>query len=182
LLLGFVACVIILTLGDTGKTHLVAAGVIIYALPIIDTTLAIVRRKMEGKAISEADDQHLHHMLRRALGVKGAVFVLYGIAAVFAVTGAAISLVRARIIYLLAVMMASYIGVTAIKMARRRHIEAQATEYDTKTAPKSPPGIRVKGGEGEEATASEHGQTPAAPILVGSGGAGPASTGPKAAG
>jgi UDP-GlcNAc:undecaprenyl-phosphate GlcNAc-1-phosphate transferase len=165
LLLGFCTCVIILTLGDTGKSHLVAAGLIIYALPIIDTTLAIVRRKMEGKSISAADDQHLHHMLRRALGVKGAVGVLYGIAAVFAVIGAGISLVRARVIYLLAMILAAYIGVTAIKIARRKFIEAQAAAYDAKAtvSPKlsaaEPP---VNGTE----------KSPSQPILMATGGAG----------
>jgi len=135
LLLGFCTCVIILTLGDKGQTHLVVAGLIIYALPILDTALAIVRRKMEGKSISAADDQHLHHMLRRAFGVKSAVLCLYGIAGTFAVLGVGMSLVRARIIYLLAMVLAAYIGVTAIKIARRRAIEAQAAAVDQKPEP-----------------------------------------------
>lgn len=134
LLLGFVTCVIVLTLGDTGRTSLVAAGVIIYALPIIDTTLAIVRRKMEGRPISAADDQHLHHQLKRALGVKGAVFALYGIAATFAAIGAGVALIRARSVLLLALILAAYVGVTAIKVARRRAIEAEAAARDTKVA------------------------------------------------
>ena len=104
----------------------------IYALPILDTTLAIVRRKMEGKSISAADDQHLHHMLRRAVGVKGAVLALYGIAAVFAALGVGLTLVRARIIYMIFIVLAAYIGVTAIKIARRRAIEAQAAAADHK--------------------------------------------------
>lgn len=132
LMMGFCTCAIILTLGDTGKTFLVLAGVIIYAVPIIDTSLAIVRRKMEGKSISAADDQHLHHMLKRALGVKGAVVALYGIAAAFATLGAGITLLRARIIYVLALILASFIGVTAIKIARKKSIEAQAAAYDAK--------------------------------------------------
>lgn len=126
LLLGFVTCVIILTLGDTGHTPLVAAGLIIYAVPIIDTSLAIVRRKLDGKAISSADDQHLHHMLKRGLGVKGAVLTLYGIAASFATLGVAVTFLRGRIAYLLTMVLAAYIGVTAIKIARRGFIESQA--------------------------------------------------------
>ena len=43
LLLGFSTIVIILMMGDTGKTQFVIAGLIIYALPMIDTVLAIVR-------------------------------------------------------------------------------------------------------------------------------------------
>lgn len=118
LLLGYTTIVIVLTLGDRGQTHLVLAGLVIYAIPIIDTVLAIVRRKLAGKSVSEADDQHLHHMLKRALGVKGAVFTLYGIGIGFAALGIAMSLWRARAIYALALIFASYIAVIAIKKAR----------------------------------------------------------------
>jgi UDP-GlcNAc:undecaprenyl-phosphate/decaprenyl-phosphate GlcNAc-1-phosphate transferase len=126
LLLGFTTIVIILTLGDRGHTHLVVAGLIIFAIPIIDTILAIVRRKMAGKSISDADDQHLHHMLRRALGVKGAVFALYGIGAGFTGLGIALSLGRARVVYAITAVFAAFIVVTAIKIARRKQIEEQA--------------------------------------------------------
>lgn len=132
LLLGFMTCVIILTLGDTGQTPLVAAGLIMYAVPIIDTSLAIVRRKLEGKRISAADDQHLHHMLKRALGVKGAVLTLYAIAAAFAGLGVTVTFLRGRVAYLLTMVLAAYIGVTAIKIARRRFIESQALGADGK--------------------------------------------------
>jgi len=132
LLLGYCTIVIVLTLGDTGKTHLVLAGLIIYAVPIIDTTLAIIRRKVSGKRISDADDQHLHHMLKRALGVKGAVLVLYGIAAGFGVLGIALSEGRGRVTYAIAVVFASFIGVTSIKIARREQIERQAKGFDEK--------------------------------------------------
>src|SRR5690606_19187319 len=104
---------------------LVLAGLIIYAIPIIDTTLAIIRRKIAGRSISEADDQHLHHMLKRALGVKGAVLVLYLIAAGFAGLGVALTLGRGRITYALALVFAAFIGVTAFKSARQKHIEEQ---------------------------------------------------------
>lgn len=138
-LLGFVTIVIILTLGDTGKTPLVVAGLIIYALPIIDTTLAIVRRKMAGVSISAADDQHLHHMLRRATSVTGAVWILYAIAAVFAALGYWISFGRGRVAYTVALVFAAYIGVIAVKMARRAKIEQEAVARGTQRTPKSAP-------------------------------------------
>jgi UDP-GlcNAc:undecaprenyl-phosphate GlcNAc-1-phosphate transferase len=142
LLLGFLTVVTILTLGDTGKTHLVFAGLIIYSIPILDTTLAIIRRKMAGKKMSDPDDQHLHHMLKRALGVKGAVLALYGIAGSFATLGVLMSVGRARVVYALTLLFASFIIVTAIKIARRKHIEEQAAAYDAKRAaggPQLPP-------------------------------------------
>jgi len=128
LLLGFTTIVIILTLGDTGKTYLVAAGLFIYAVPIIDTILAIVRRKLSGKSISAADDQHLHHMLKRSLGVKGAVLTLYAIGAGCALIGIGMTLGRARVAYAVALIFASFIVVTAIKIARRAAIEEHARE------------------------------------------------------
>jgi UDP-GlcNAc:undecaprenyl-phosphate GlcNAc-1-phosphate transferase len=112
--------------------------VIIYAIPIIDTTLAIVRRKMSGKAISEADDQHLHHILKRALGVKGAVFVLYGIGVGFAALGILLSEGRQRVVYALVAILASYIGVIALKIGRREHIEREMTEAEARRAASKP--------------------------------------------
>lgn len=137
LLLGFTTIVVILSLGDTGKTHLVAAGLFIYGIPIIDTALAIVRRKLAGKSIAEADNQHLHHMLKNSLNVKGAVLVLYGIGSIFALLGVAMSLGRARISYAVALLFASYVGVTAIKIARKQYLE-QAEEA-ARAAIKHPP-------------------------------------------
>lgn len=128
LLLGFCSAVMILSLGDTGKTWLVAAGLIIYAIPIIDTMLAIIRRKLARKKMSDPDADHLHHMLKRALGVKGAVFTLYGIGVAFMLLGVLLSYFRGRIIYALALLMASYIGVYAIKIARQSQIHAHVPE------------------------------------------------------
>lgn len=125
LLLGYCSAVMILSLGDTGKTWLVAAGLIIYAIPIIDTALAIIRRKLAGKKMSEPDAEHLHHMLKRALGVKGAVFTLYAIGIIFALLGVMLSYFRGRVIYALALLMASYIAVYAIKIARQSQLHAQ---------------------------------------------------------
>jgi UDP-GlcNAc:undecaprenyl-phosphate GlcNAc-1-phosphate transferase len=135
LLLGFCTIVIILTLGDTGKTHLVLAGLVIYAIPLIDTTLAIIRRKMAGKKISDADSDHLHHMFKRALGVKGAAFALYGIGAAFATLGVAMTLWRVRVVYVMIIICLSYVGVIAIKVARKKQIEEQALEGEGAAVP-----------------------------------------------
>jgi len=133
LLLGYCSAVMILSLGDTGKTWLVAAGLIIYAIPIIDTALAIFRRKLAGKKMSDPDADHLHHMLKRAYGVKGAVFTLYGIGIVFAFLGVMLSYFRGRLIYALALMMAAYIGVYAIKVARQTQIHTAAASSKPRT-------------------------------------------------
>ena len=128
LLLGYISVVIILMFGDAGQTHLVAAGLIVFALPIMDTVLAIVRRKLSGRSMSAADDQHIHHQLVRALGgVKRAVLSLYGISIIFAVVGVSLAYlnmhttIRVRVVYAIALVLFGSIGAVAFKSAR--HVE-----------------------------------------------------------
>lgn len=126
LLLGFTTIVIVLSLGDEGRTNLVLAGLVIFAVPIIDTSLAIVRRKLAGQRISAADDQHLHHVLKRALGVKGAVAILHLLGAVFGVLGIALTLTRSRVAYVMVLVLVSFVAVIALKAARRKQFEEEA--------------------------------------------------------
>lgn len=58
--------------------------VIILGVPITDTVVAIVRRKLSGRPAMEADKMHLHHRLL-AMGFthRGAVLVVYAIATLF---------------------------------------------------------------------------------------------------
>ncbi len=135
LLMGYVTIVIVLMLGDTGRTHLVVAGLIIYSIPIIDTVLALVRRKLAGKPFSSADDQHLHHMLKRSLGVRGAVLTLYAAAAAFAVLGIWLSMGRVRVVCTIAMVVWAFIGVIAVKVARRQALEAQCAALATGPTP-----------------------------------------------
>ena len=142
LLLGYVCIVVILMFGERGMTHLVFAGLIIYSLPIMDTTLAIIRRKLAGTRLSAADDQHIHHQLRRALGgVKKAVFALYAIAASFTVVGVALAALvmlttlRVRVVYVIAIVLFGFVGVIAVKAARRAQLELAAKRAVTNSRP-----------------------------------------------
>ncbi|MEM0983100.1 MAG: MraY family glycosyltransferase [Planctomycetota bacterium] len=139
LLLGFATIVIVLTLGDQGRTDFVVAGLVVYAIPIIDTLLAIVRRKMSGKRMSDADSDHLHHMLKRALGVKGAVLTLYGIGAGFAFLGVLLAMSGARVVYSMAFVFTAFLMVYSTKIARMRAIEEQARSYDAAKAAAADP-------------------------------------------
>ncbi|UCD74968.1 MAG: undecaprenyl/decaprenyl-phosphate alpha-N-acetylglucosaminyl 1-phosphate transferase [Phycisphaerales bacterium] len=129
LLLGYMCATIILMLGDQGRTDLVFAGLIVFSVPIIDATLAIIRRRLAGIPLSSADDQHLHHQLKRALGgVKRAVLALYGISALFAVVGVTLAALvtqtemRVRVVYAIALALFSFVGVIAVKAARQQQI------------------------------------------------------------
>lgn len=145
LLLGYMCVVIILMLGEHGQTHLVFAGLIVFSVPIIDTTLAIVRRKLAGTPMSAADDQHLHHQLKRALGgVRRAVVALYAMSFLFAVIGVSLAALvlnthlRVRAIYAIAMVVFGFVGVVAVKAARRhQRLLAAAVPAAVKPTPAS---------------------------------------------
>lgn len=138
LLLGFLAVSAILLFGDAGgwSLKLVTAALIVFAVPITDTSLAIIRRKMRGQPIFSPDNQHLHHLLRRSgLSVKKSVFVMYFAAIVFGLIGVSMIGLDLQWRYSLAIFFVIYgfIMVTAFKygayciaMDRQQQHEAQA--------------------------------------------------------
>jgi UDP-GlcNAc:undecaprenyl-phosphate/decaprenyl-phosphate GlcNAc-1-phosphate transferase len=67
---------------------LTAAPLLLLALPILDTSLSIVRRWLRGRPVFSADEHHLHHRLL-AIGLTHvrAVVLLYVLAAGLAVLG-----------------------------------------------------------------------------------------------
>ncbi len=155
LLLGYLCVVIILMFGEYGHTHLVFAGLIIFSVPIMDTTLAIIRRWLAGSPLSAGDDQHIHHQLKRALGgTKRAVFAVYGVSLAFAIVGVTLAAlvmwaqIRIRIIYAIALVLFGFIIMIAIKTVRRQRHIAMAQEKRTVSAPpvvEPPPGAPAAG-------------------------------------
>lgn len=162
-LLGYMCVVIILMFGEFGQTHLVFAGLIVFSVPIMDTLLAIVRRRVSGRSMSAADDEHIHHQLRRGLGgVKSAVLALYGISFAFAALGVALAALvmltdlRVRVVYAIAIVLFSFIGVVVFKSARRAgHQERKAAERASRSAVRS-------GGTGDAGDARNARPTPLA--------------------
>lgn len=60
-----------------------AVPILVLGLPIYDTIFAIIRRKINGKPIMQADRGHLHHrLLDMGLSQKQAVLVMYFISAI----------------------------------------------------------------------------------------------------
>lgn len=87
LFIGFLIAVLSLQGLKNATAVAVVSPVIVLGVPIIDTSVAMVRRKLSGKKISEADKMHLHHRLL-AMGFthRGAVLVVYGIAMLFSLS------------------------------------------------------------------------------------------------
>ena len=85
--LGF--CLAIISILGTAKTYtaiVLIAPLLVFALPIFDTSFAIIRRVIKQKsikAIFKADRGHLHHkLIDKGYTQKQAVFILYGISAI----------------------------------------------------------------------------------------------------
>lgn len=111
LLLGFLSVSAILLFGDAQgwSLKLVTAALVIFAVPITDTSLAIVRRKLRGQPIFSPDNQHLHHLLRKSgLSVKKSVFMMYGAAIVFGALGVAMVALELQWRYSLAIFTVLY--------------------------------------------------------------------------
>ena len=66
--------------------------VLILGVPVFDTAFAMVRRKLSGKSMVEADKGHLHHrLLKMGLNQRQTVVILYAISAIFGVLANLIS-------------------------------------------------------------------------------------------
>ena len=130
LLLGYLCltCVLLFT-PDTGNyaPKLVTALLIVFALPITDPLLAIVRRKIQGKPITAPDNEHLHHLLRRSgLGVKRSVLILYTAAIVFTAIGIAMVGLDLQWRYILAVFFPLYAFIMVVAYHYGQHLNLRA--------------------------------------------------------
>jgi UDP-GlcNAc:undecaprenyl-phosphate/decaprenyl-phosphate GlcNAc-1-phosphate transferase len=63
----------------------VAIPVVSFGLPILETSLSILRRLISGRPVFTADREHIHHkLLQHGLTHRQVVIVLYAVSAVFA--------------------------------------------------------------------------------------------------
>ena len=121
LLLGFLAVSTILMFSHVHLKH-VTATLIIFAVPISDTAMALIRRKVRGQPLFSPDSNHIHHQLRRrGLTVKQAVVLLYAAQAAFAALGVALVWYDVQWRYVMAVFVVLYgfVVVFAYKLAAR---------------------------------------------------------------
>jgi len=86
LFLGFVLATFSISTSAKGSTAIaLTVPMLVLALPIVDTVLAIGRRVRARRNIFSADQEHIHHRLLKAgFSHRGAVLVLYGVASALA--------------------------------------------------------------------------------------------------
>ena len=56
------------------------------AIPIMDTLFAIIRRKLKGQKIDNADREHIHHQFLKKFNKKSTLLIIYAINILFSVT------------------------------------------------------------------------------------------------
>ena len=82
--LGYVCGAMIIMFGNDGIFRWFLGSLVIFGLPILDTFLAIVRRKLNHRPVFSPDSGHFHHfLLKRGLSVKQAALVSYGLTGLF---------------------------------------------------------------------------------------------------
>jgi UDP-GlcNAc:undecaprenyl-phosphate/decaprenyl-phosphate GlcNAc-1-phosphate transferase len=94
--LGFACALMMILLGSVDGKWLLA-GMVMFALPVLDTSLAFARRFVAGRPFFSADRHHFHHQLvQRGLSVKQAVMVSYALTLFFVICGVLIVYMRTR--------------------------------------------------------------------------------------
>src|SRR5713101_9653644 len=63
----------------------VAIPIVSFGLPILETSLSVLRRFISGRPVFTADREHIHHkLLQLGMSHRQVVIVLYGVSALFA--------------------------------------------------------------------------------------------------
>jgi UDP-GlcNAc:undecaprenyl-phosphate/decaprenyl-phosphate GlcNAc-1-phosphate transferase len=94
--LGFACALMIILMGEVASKWFLAA-LVMFSLPILDTSLAFARRIVKRRPVFSADKHHFHHQLvARGLTVRKAVVLSYALAIFFVICGAAIVFMRTR--------------------------------------------------------------------------------------
>lgn len=96
-LLGYNCGILLLLFDENAVIRWVIAGLMVFALPALDTALAIFRRWRSGRPIFEGDRSHFYDQLvDRGLSVKKVVLISYLLTAFYVALGAGGALLRMR--------------------------------------------------------------------------------------
>ena len=129
MLLGYTPSVAaVLGLVKTAATVALVVPIIALGLPILDTTFAIIRRKMSGVPIFQPDKGHLHHRLL-ALGMtqKQAVLIMYFVSMILGI----VALFVANVSYKTGIVTVLVVLAVIIYSAKRIGILRKSTTDST---------------------------------------------------
>lgn len=130
MLLGYpLAVSAVLGLVKTAATVALVVPIIALGLPILDTTFAIIRRRMSGVPIFQPDKGHLHHRLL-ALGMtqKQAVLIMYFVSMILGI----VALFVANVSYQTGIVTVLVVLAVIIYSAKRIGILRKSTTDSTR--------------------------------------------------
>jgi UDP-GlcNAc:undecaprenyl-phosphate GlcNAc-1-phosphate transferase len=115
--LGFSCATMIILAAQETHPKWFLASLVMFALPVLDTTLALVRRYVNRRPIFSPDKHHFHHqMVARGFTVKQTVIISYALAIFFAIAGGAVVYMRTRYVVAFYLVIFGSLIVTAYKM------------------------------------------------------------------
>jgi len=116
MLLGIIISVVALLGFKTATLSSLFIPLLVLSIPILDTTFAIIRRKIKGESISKPDKFHIHHeLLNMNLSHKMTVVIIYIVDALFAATSIIYVLVNRKIGYILYGILLLIVAIFAFK-------------------------------------------------------------------
>ena len=97
LVLGFVLAVISVKIEAKRSLFVsISLPILLLGLPILDTALSVIRRKLKGRSVLQGDRGHLHHRLKQlGLSHRATVFLLWSISAYMNLTALLLSRIPA---------------------------------------------------------------------------------------
>jgi len=108
-LLGYNCGMMILLFAERGTFRWVIGALMIFALPIFDTALAMFRRWRSGRPIFAGDRSHFYDQLvQRGLTVRQSVLVSYSLTVFFGLVGLLVIWIRTRYAVI------AYVGICAV--------------------------------------------------------------------
>lgn len=142
LTLGFLLGIVsLMGIMKTATFTSMAIPIIIAGIPVLDTFSAIVRRKREHVSIGTPDKGHIHHsLLKSGLDQRQVVLTIYGVCAVFAVSGIVIAgsndVVRAVVVVIDLAVAAFLVWRLKLFGVVLAHVYAPADRKSTRNRPR----------------------------------------------
>jgi UDP-GlcNAc:undecaprenyl-phosphate GlcNAc-1-phosphate transferase len=136
--LGYSCATIIVLLAEEQSKWLLAA-MVMFALPILDTVLAFVRRWVNRRPLFSADRHHFHHQLvARGFSIRQTVLVSYVLAFAFCLLGMMIAYMRTRYAVAFYLVIFGSIIVAAYKMGLVHEKRRELPRLDAKISEPDP--------------------------------------------
>lgn len=114
-----------------GQLAVALVPLAVLAVPILDTTLVTLMRRLAGRPVSQGGRDHTsHRLVFLGLSEQHAVFMLYGLSLCSGALALAVLFVDVKLFYALSVFVAATLGVFGVHLARANVYQKGEAEGD----------------------------------------------------